>query len=412
MIHILDNKTATFDYNPEILLQYVDLPRIFQKFISETDYIKSKLEKDGSVFYQQVSDDKKFTLESFYQYLDSNKNTEILFCNIDIFEDCYFTPNVFFNKISKKYSDIKFIVSCDETYFKYTRQEYKHENVFYIINGISNPYSFVDNLDEISNLTSYYILNDYLQENYNNFIKSLFYSSHTLVRDKKYNFYNGVHKPHRLKCYELIKKHYLIDDGYFSYADFASLSKDSEYDNEFMEFLEIKSKEEYEKYLSNFEIPLLYDTEKSDPNVFVAFANPPQTSLQSYISITTETFFSDEQVGKDLIFSEKSFKPFFGFNIPLIIGQPTGLRYLKDLGFDLFEDLFDVKPVYNKNQIFEQLDKNLEKIKKMSKLEIHRFYMNNLDRISHNFELLTERLKEKDIENLNNFLKTPCRKNI
>jgi hypothetical protein len=404
MIHILDYKSATFDFNPQILLQYVDLPRIFQKFISETDYIKSKLEKDGGVFYQQVSDDKLFTLNNFYEYVDSNKNIEILFCNIDIFKDCHIWPNSFFPKISKKYPNIKFIVSSDETFFNYTRSEYSHKNVFYITNGLSNPYSFVDNVDNITNLASYYILNDYLQEDYVKFIEMLFHTSNGIVRNKKYNFYNGVHKPHRIKSYELIKKHNLLDEGYFSYADFAYMSKESEHNQEFMDFLGIKTEDEYKKYISQFEIPLLYDTEDSDPNIFVAFATPPQTSFQSYFSITTETHFQESSDLKEVNFSEKSFKPFYGFNIPLIIGQSIGLQYLRDLGFDLFEDFFDLRPVHNKEQTFEQLDKNLEKIKKMSKLDIHKFYTKNIDRVYNNFSLLTNRLKERDIENLNNFL--------
>jgi hypothetical protein len=107
----------------------------------------------------------------------------------------------------------------------------------------------------------------------------------------------------------------------------------------------------------------------------------------------------------DLVLSEKSFKPFFGFNIPLIVGQPTGLKYLKDLGFDLFEDLFDISPKNTKVEIFQQFDKNLKVIKNMSKLELHNFYVENIQRIEHNFNLLTFRLKEKDIENINNFLK-------
>jgi hypothetical protein len=221
--------------------------------------------------------------------------------------------------------------------------------------------SFVTNLNNIKNITSYYVVNNYLQEKYIYFIERLFLMIDRMVKDKKYNFYNGVHKPHRLKCYELIKNNNLLNEGYFSYADFAFLSKNDDDKTYFMDFLDMKTEDECNEYLSNFEIPLLYDTLDSDPNVFVAFAIPPQTSMQSYISITTETFFQDND-NKDLIFSEKSFKPFYGFNIPLIIGQPTGLKYLKDLGFDLFEDLFEITTTYNKNELFEQLNKNLEKI--------------------------------------------------
>jgi len=386
------------------MLQYVDLPRIFQKFISESDFIKNQLKEDGGVVYKRIEDSNKLDVKSFCEYLDTNKDINVLVCNIDIFKECYTIPNSYFSHISKKYPYIKFIVSSDETFFNYTKKEYNHQNVFYIINGIINPYSFSKDLNYITNLTSYYILNNYLQEDYNNFIKRLFYTTFNLVKDKKYNFYNGVHKPHRLKSYELIKKNNLLDEGYFSYADFAYLSKNNEYNQEFIDFLELKTEKEYKNYLSNFEIPLLYDSEESDPNVFIPFLTPPQTSLQSYISITTETFFNEGEFAKNLVFSEKSFKPFYGFNIPLIIGQPTSLKYLKDLGFDLFEDFFDLEPVYSKSEIFKQFDKNLKKIKQMSKSDIHKFYINNINRITTNFDLLTERLKEKDIENLNNFL--------
>lgn len=404
MIHILDYKSATFDFNPEILLQYVDLPRIFQKFVSETDYVKEKLKKDGLINYQQVSYENKFTVNKLSEYIEKNSDISLLFCNIDIFEEFEITPNYFFTNISKKYPHIKFIVSSDETFFKFTKTEYKQDNVFYILNALSSPYSFVDDVNAITNFSSYYIMNDYLQEDYCKFIKGLSLTSNRIVKDKKYNFYNGVHKPHRLKCYELIKNNDLLDEGYFSYADFAYLSKEKEYNQEFMEFFNMKSEKEYEDYLSTFQIPLFYDTEKSDPNIFVAFAIPPQTSFQSYISITTETHFYCEGTPNDMILSEKAFKPFYGMTIPLIIGQPIGLKYLKDLGFDLFEDFFDVKPTYTKKDTFEQLDKNLKKIKSSSKKEIHDFYFKNYHRVQNNFDVLTERLKERDIENLNNFL--------
>lgn len=401
MIHILDYKSATFDTDPEILLQYVDLPRIFDKFVSETDYVKNT-DKENIV-YKEIKDNQKFTIQTFCDYIDNNE-VSLVVCNIDIFYDFEITPNDFFIKISKKYPNIKFIVSSDETFFRFTKTEYKHSNVFYIINALSNPYSFVDNVDNITNLASYYIMNDYLQEEYCKFIGRLSLVTNRIVKDKKYNFYNGIHKPHRLKSYELIKKHNLLDEGYFSYADFAYLSKEDEYNQEFMDFLGFKTEEEYKEYLKDFEIPLLYDSEESDPNIFVAFAIPPQTSFQSYISITTETHFQAEGVPSDIILSEKAFKSFYGMNIPLIIGQPIGLKYLKDLGFDLFEDFFDVTPKYTKVEIFNQLDKNLQKIKSLSKKEIHDFYFENYDRVQNNFYTLTQRLKEKDLENLNNFL--------
>jgi hypothetical protein len=404
MIHILDYKSATFDYNPDILLQYVDVTRIFQKVISETPFIQEKLEKNGSVIYKRIEDYDRFTLPKFYEYIENNNDIEIVVCNIDIFENWQLDTNQFFDKISKKYPNIKFIVSSDETFFKYSEQESNHFNVFYILNGIINPYSFIDNTDWIRNYCNFYITNNYLQEDYINFLKKIFYLTNDMVRDKKYNFYNGVHKPHRLKCYELIKNNNLLEEGYFSYSDFAELSKDKSYIYDYMNFLDIKSLEEYNDYISKFEIPYYYDTKDSDPNVFVAFSNPPQTALQSYISITTETSFYSDEESNNFIFSEKAYKGFFGFNIPLIIGQPTGIRYLKDLGFDLFEDLFDVSPKYTKSEIFEQANKNFSIIKSMSKSEIYDYYVNNMHRVFQNYDLLTNQLKQRDIDKLEGFL--------
>lgn len=403
MIHILDYKSAHFDYNPDILLQYVDLPRIFQKFISESDFVKKQLELDGGVVYKRIHDDDKFTVSSFCKYLDNNTDINLVVCNIDIFKDCYIIPNSFFSYISKKYPNIKFIVSSDETFMKYSKEEYSHKNIFYIVNSILNPYSFVENVNILNNFASYYTMNNYLQEDYVSFLQKLFYTSNDVVRDKKYNFYNGVHKPHRLKSYELMKKCDLLDEGYFSYADFAHMTTNEEADDEFIHFFGFKNKQEYKDYLSTFKIPYYYDTIESDPNVFVAFATPPQTSLQSYVCITTETIFELDRPTGDMVLSEKAFKSFYGFNIPLIIGVPTGIHYLKDLGFDLFEDLFDVTPKLNKKDLFEQLEKNLNVIKSMSKLELHDFYINNMERLNYNFELLTRILRERDLENLNNF---------
>jgi hypothetical protein len=148
----------------------------------------------------------------------------------------------------------------------------------------------------------------------------------------------------------------------------------------------------------------LCDTTDVNPNVFVAFAIPPQYSLQSYVSITTETYFFQNELSKNAVFSEKSLKAFYGFNIPLILGQPASIRYLKDLGFDMFEDLFDLTPKFKKNEIFEQFEKNLKVINSMTKDELHKYYVNNLNRVHSNFQILTNRMEEYDLYNLNNFL--------
>jgi len=404
MIHILEYKTCYFDRNPNILLQYVNMEIIFERLLSKTKVIGELISTKNYIHVEIERNGKLFNKNTISDYIEQNPNISILFFNIDIFENCTLFENKYVDYLSKKYPNIKFIVLTDETFMQYTHNCFKNENVFYIINSLQSPYDLIPTISCMERVANYYIINTYLQENYNKFLSSLFHQTHSLVRAKKYNFFNGIHKPHRLKCYEIIKNNNLLDDGYFSYVDFAYFKNDEEQYQQFMQFLGFESIQSYLDYLNGFEIPYLCDTIDVDPNVFVAFAIPPQYSLQSYVSITTETYFFEGQTAKNVNFSEKSLKGFYGFNIPLILGQPTSIRYLKDLGFDMFEDLFDLSPKYTRKEIFEQFDNNVKVIKNMTKDDLHNYYVKNTDRISNNFEILTSRMLEYDLYNLNNFL--------
>jgi hypothetical protein len=404
MIHILEYKTCYFDRNPNILLQYVNMEIIFERLLSKTKVIGELISAKNYIHIEIERNGKLFNKDTISDYIEQNPNISILFFNIDIFEDCTLFENKYADYLSERYPNIKFIVLTDETFMQYTHKCFKNKNVFYIINSLQNPYEFIPTVSSMERVANYYIINTYLQENYNRFLNSLFHQTHNLVREKKYNFFNGIHKPHRLKCYEIIKKNNMLSDGYFSYVDFACFKNDESQYQQFVDFLEIESTTSYLDYLKQFEIPYLCDTTDVNPNVFVAFAIPPQYSLQSYVSITTETYFFENQNAKNVNFSEKSLKAFYGFNIPLILGQPTSIRYLKDLGFDMFEDLFDLTPKYTRKEIFEQFDNNVKIIKNMSKDTLHDYYVKNTNRISNNFEVLTSRMVEYDLYNLNNFL--------
>jgi hypothetical protein len=407
MIHILEYKNCWFDRNPDILIQYVNMPIILERLLAKTNVIGELISNKNYIHKEIFEGDDLFDTNILSDYIESNTNISILFFNADIFKNSITTANDSINYLSKKYPNIRFLVLTQETFLTYTKQSFDNKNVFYIINSLSNPYEYVATISKMERVANYYIMNTYLQHNYNTFLNSLFHQTRDLVRTKKYNFFNGIHKPHRLKCYEIIKNNNMLDDGYFSYVDFAYFKNDEEQYQEFMEFLGFDSTESYLTHLNGFKIPYLCDTTEVNPNVFVAFAIPPQYSLQSYVSITTETYFFENENARNVNFSEKSLKSFYGFNIPLILGQPTSIRYLKDLGFDMFEDLFDLTPKYTRKEIFEQFDNNVKVINSMSKMELHEYYVSNLNRIHNNFETLTKRMVEYDLYNLNNFLDIP-----
>ena len=57
----------------------------------------------------------------------------------------------------------------------------------------------------------------------------------------------------------------------------------------------------------------------------------------AYLNIVTETTFNND----DFFISEKTWKPVIGLRPFFVYGQPTLRQYLKDQGFDIFEDIVD-----------------------------------------------------------------------
>jgi hypothetical protein len=232
----------------------------------------------------------------------------------------------------------------------------------------------------------------------------LFNLTSTLRRFKKYNFFNGIHKPHRLKCYEIVKNNDLIDEGFFSYIDYEGFTTNEQHYSEFIDFFGFKNKEEYLEYIKNFQIPYLCDSDVVTPNIFASFTLSPQYALQSYILITTETNFLEGYERDDIITSEKAFKAFNSFNIPLIFGQPRLVAYLKDMGFDMFDDLFDTEEKFSREDMFEQFEKNIKTIKNISLEDLRKYYNANINRIKSNFFVLSNIQKQKDIDKFNTFI--------
>jgi hypothetical protein len=277
------------------------MPIILERLLAKTNVIGELITNKNYIHKEIFEGEELFDNNTLSDYIEANSDISILFFNADIFKNSIVTATDCINYISKKYPKIRFIVLTQETFLTYTKQSFDNKNVFYIINSLSNPYEYVANVSKMETVANYYIMNTYLQQNYNTFLNSLFHQTRDLVRTKKYNFFNGIHKPHRLKCYEIIKNNNMLGDGYFSYVDFAYFKNDEEQYQQFMEFLGFDSIESYLKHLNGFQIPYLCDTTEVNPNVFVAFAIPPQYSLQSYVSITTETYFFENEKHTNLI---------------------------------------------------------------------------------------------------------------
>lgn len=388
MIYVLEKKTWHFDptwSNFKDPFQYIDLEY----------FIKNFLFSDQEVILQSVDRNSHVPVSMIDEILSNNSDIKVFACNLECFDNKK-QLLMYDEYIGKKYPDIFFIFFYHEldVILDNNVPTNSHNNVIYVLNSFR-----VNNKHDSNKIYPYYLVNSYLQKNYDSML-SIYTPNAGLRKFKKYNFLNGVHKPHRFFAYDLIKKHDLLDDGFFSYLDYPHHLTQYDYKKQTSDWLEI-SLEDFEKLLTTFEVPYLLETYEptNQPGMFpTPFINPQIYSWQSYVSITSETY---SIINSDIIsLSEKSFKAFAGFNIPLIYGQSDLLDYLRDLNFDLFDDLFDNTQVLTKHDMINQLDKNLKIIKDMSLEDLHNFYNKNLDRIFHNFETLTQRMKVRHYEQI------------
>lgn len=378
MIIFHEYKLFDFDKKWNDLTQYID----FEYLVSLLDI--------GDI--EHTIFDNKITKEWVINFLKENKPKIYLF-NRELVEDY---DGDYINDLADSFPNTLFIFHDMETYmFINNRRGFKHKNCIVISNSFEN-YKIDRKYHH-----NYYALNAGTQKHWK-YIHKLWEMTSELKRFKKYHFFNGIHKPHRLLTYDMMKRNNLLEEGFFSYLDYMNMVHRDDVVENMVNFFGFKSKQEYTDYVSNFEIPYLCDTNESTPNVFVAWAYPPQYTLQSYIGITTETFFFDDH--DKVSTSEKSWKSFLGFNIPLILGQRNTYEFLKDYKFDLFEDFFDVKPQNNSDEMLIQFEKNLKKIKKIKLEELHEFYLKNRNRIRENY-LQLENVSNESIYNINRICK-------
>ena len=114
----------------------------------------------------------------------------------------------------------------------------------------------------------------------------------------------------------------------------------------------------------------------------------PFFSENSYVAVITES--QPEVYG----FIEKSHAPFMGLQFPIIFGFKDSISYFKSFGFDMFEDIIDhsydkvpleIPPfLISYNEKSKMIVKELERL---SKLDMHKIYLDCKDRFLYNQEL-------------------------
>jgi len=165
---------------------------------------------------------------------------------------------------------------------------------------------------------------------------------------KKYICYNRLIKTHREKVVNWIKENGYLEDGYVSFPPDLILDYTNFGDNW-----------AYHKICTDH-----FDT--------------------SFFSIINEANYGYQEC----FLTEKTWKAIFNFHPFIIVGSPNSLKYLKERGFDIFEDIFDSSydDIYDGierlQRIFDILD---DFLKTNSILELQKIREDMFSRLLYNY---------------------------
>jgi len=206
-------------------------------------------------------------------------------------------------------------------------------------------------------------------------------------KDKFFLTYNkNVTRIHRLKFMLWLVKNNLINDSLYSlliknnksdYSIFTFLSN--------VEYTELKGLWGYFDKLEELGLNKLdwnYGNEHDDS----IYSNVMNTTKHHYsktlFNIVTETTCADDSCS----ITEKSFKPLANCHPFIIVGDRFVHNKLKELGFELYDDLIDYSfdMIYDSTKRFDSVLKEIKRIHSLGKDYILEWYRKNIDKIKRN----------------------------
>lgn len=229
--------------------------------------------------------------------------------------------------------------------------------------------------------------------------------------DKKGKFFlshNRSPKPHRYSILVLLKNENIIEDVNWS------LVSGFKFKDELF-FSQLFTKEEQQQYKEEIEFFTSIEIKKSDfeneeswfkpnsheinveglPN-WMRIPEKVETFENSYVNIVTESSYLDSELVVHI--TEKSFRPFYFYQLPIFVASHHHVKHLKEIyGFDMFEDILDhsYDNVVNDRERLFQIFKEIKRLNE-DKEKIKEFYRKNYNRFEKNKNIIFDILKNTD----------------
>ena len=261
---------------------------------------------------------------------------------------------------------------------------------------LSPTYDINESEQSVKDSYNFYLINGGFQE-LRWLSETVFSRYRQMLRFNKFLSHNGVYKLQRSLIYKTLKENDLLKDTFISYNAYNLFDEnvndmkewDMKYENHTIEvddsISEIYSREQHQDVLDD--LPIILDYVPNQSNVDQYAFTLPYTS-NAYVEIIGCTSISNST---EVYTSEKIFKPFMSFMIPIFVGEYKLCETLKKMGFDLFEGLIDISYDSEPNTV-KRLGMAMEQIKKVGSLtieELHDKYHGEFEHgLVHNYNLM------------------------
>lgn len=402
-------------------------------FDFEYTYFSEGIRKKISITSDEMLDHSK---SLFHTYLMKNiRKCDLSDIEKDKSENFFFVISDWFYKISTYLMEKKRLPLNSEM-LEFVR---KNPNFKIIICSTSES-DIVEMLDylkvackfqNINEEQIYVINNNYLLEEWKNKIdtKINVYSTRILAyshvkwflnydipflkqKDFLFLFHIRVPKSHRYGLILKLMKHGIINDVDWSAGCGYSFRKNEQKQNDFNKvfFGDVMDIDEINEYQNEIDYLMSIDVKKSKfekhVNWFDLGPNKrpinnnwgdryvPETYVNSYINITSETMFTKKNF---VSITEKSFKPFYFLQLPLFVATPRHIECMKErYGYDFFDDFIDHS--YDREfDDYKRFNMIFDEIKRLhqNKEEVKKFYVENKDRFYKNQQITKEILNDK-----------------
>ena len=287
------------------------------------------------------------------------------------------------------------------------------ESLFYLVNNCSQIYETKNKF--LSNINVF--KTNYLLELVSKYINVK--SNYTDIKfEKKFMFlcHNRRPKPHRIALLTLLDMESLLNnsetiDWSFTYG----INNDYNMDSENFGYDDILDSDEFtnscrkiieSRKLSFYEQEVTwFDNHKNySANNHVSLLS----HQESYFNIITESHFGVDNIH----ISEKSFKPFYYFQLPIFVASYKHVDYFrKEHNLYLFDDLIDHSYDLEKNTM-KRLYMIVKEIKRLSEMreEVVNYYQKNINKLIHNNNYIRDYHNNRQVDNF--FLSLCEMKNI